>query len=93
MSEVGGPSAYYLPCLESVAQLEAWSTHAAQVLADILSTDESERRRRSAEGIAWTARFDADRAADAYLRIYADVLARELSGSAPARPAFRDGAA
>ena len=77
MNEIGGPAVRYLPRLRVAEDVHAWASNGACVLDDLLQTNEAQRERLAAEGIAWSQRFVADAAIDAYLRIYQRVLDSE----------------
>jgi glycosyltransferase involved in cell wall biosynthesis len=74
MSEIGGPAARYLPRLRIGDDVQAWASHGAQVLGELLAMDKQQRERVAAQGIAWSQRFVAEAAIDAYLQIYQRVL-------------------
>jgi glycosyltransferase involved in cell wall biosynthesis len=76
MTEVGGPVAHYLPRLRGAEHLDVWASHGADALATLLARPAEVRETAAQAGIAWARRFDAERAIDAYLRIYQDVLER-----------------
>ncbi len=76
MNEIGGPQALYLPRLHPGDDWQAWARQGADLLATLLAAGPAARAARRDAGIAWAARFGADRAIDAYLRIYQDVLQR-----------------
>jgi len=75
MNEVAGEAAIYLPRLRFGESLELWSRNGAAALTKLLAEPATERQLRSERGRAWVARFDADTAIEAYLAIYARVLA------------------
>lgn len=74
MSEVGGPAARYLPRLRGPDGLTEWAERGAQVLCELLSESEVERRARAQMGRRWAERFDQHRAVESYLAIYRRVL-------------------
>jgi glycosyltransferase involved in cell wall biosynthesis len=84
MNEVGGSHATYLPRLSSPTHLAAWAANGAQVLLDLLDRPLKARTAASDAGIEWSRRFDANRAVDAYLRIYETVLTRSVDRRAMA---------
>jgi len=75
MNEIGGPESCYLPLLKAGDNIDTWAAHGAQVLHALLDVSGGERRRRAAACVAWSRRFEASRAIDQYLRIYARLLA------------------
>lgn len=90
MNEIGGPAARYLPRLRHGDDVHAWASHGARVLDDLLEMDEVERKHLAAEGVAWSQRFVADAAIDAYLHIYQRVLDLEGAIEPSIRPANVD---
>ena len=74
MTEVGGPHASYLPRLPSPEALDAWAATGSGVLAELLDRSPAERAAARSAALAWVRRFDAERAIDAYLRIYCTLL-------------------
>jgi glycosyltransferase involved in cell wall biosynthesis len=82
MTEVGGPHATYLPRLASPAQLDAWSTAAAQVVVELLDRPLPERERAAAAAREWVRRYDPQRAIERYLDIYDRVLTSSVAGLA-----------
>jgi len=81
MREVGGPHAHYLPRLNPGESGRQWADSGAELLANLLARPAEEREAAARVGIEWTRRYDADRAIERYLEIYAAVLAREASPS------------
>lgn len=79
MTEVGGDAAVYLPRLACADDLDGWARDGAQVLIGVLGRSGGERERHSTAARARARRYAADVATDAYLSIYQQVLARELS--------------
>ncbi len=74
MNEVAGAAACFLPRLKSGADMNAWAAHGADVLRKVLAEDDDARAQRVQSGQLWARRFDRDRAIDAYLAIYRNVL-------------------
>lgn len=74
MNEIGGPESRYLPLLNASDDIDAWAAHGAQVLQTLMDVPAGERRRRAAACVAWSRRFEASKAIDQYLRIYARLL-------------------
>jgi glycosyltransferase involved in cell wall biosynthesis len=79
MTEVGGPNALYLPRLRIGDDVQAWAAHGAARLQRLLDAGAGEAAARRQAGLDWAARFGADRAIDAYLRIYHDVLRGQVT--------------
>jgi len=77
MTEVGGSWAHYVPRWHLGDDIEAWAAQAADQLQNLLARPAAARAAGAAAGIEWAARYDADTALDAYLRIYRRVLALE----------------
>jgi len=77
MSEIAGPAAVRLPRLEPHADVLAWAQGSARTLAELLAEAPAERDRRRDEALRWAARFDTERAVEAYLGIYRHVLAAQ----------------
>jgi glycosyltransferase involved in cell wall biosynthesis len=76
MTEVGGDAARYLPRLQFGEDIEAWASRCALELSALLTLGSEARAALVSAGIAQAARFDADRAIDAYLDIYHRVFAQ-----------------
>lgn len=74
MNEVGGPHAHYLPRLPGADDPSAWAIQGAEVLCRLLDRPAAEREAASQAGVEWARRFDAHRAIEGYLKIYASVL-------------------
>ena len=79
MNEVGGTHAHYLPRMPGTEGHAAWATHGAEVLVRLLDRPEAERNASAHAGIEWARRYEAHRAIEAYLRIYASILDKEGS--------------
>ena len=75
MTEVGGDAALYLPRLNHGDDIGAWADHGAVLLRRVMSRSAAEKESAARVGQAQAARFDADRAVDAYIEIYRRVLA------------------
>jgi len=90
MNEVGGPQALYLPRLHAGDDAGAWARQGAARLDALLDAAPAAAAARRQAGLDWVARFGADRATDAYLRIYHEVLRRH-SAPAALSPAHRRG--
>jgi glycosyltransferase involved in cell wall biosynthesis len=73
MTEVGGEAAYYLPRRPDVDS-GGWARTAADRIMQILALPAEEHAEQRRIGLARSAEFDADRALDAYERIYLRVL-------------------
>ena len=80
MTEVAGDAALYIPRLHAGQDIDAWAEHGAATLMKLLSETGEAREHRTARGISWANRFDAERATDAYLAIYQQVLGRISEG-------------
>lgn len=87
MTEVGGPCAVYLPRRAAGERLDHWAWAGAQALDRVLSRTPAERAQARRAALEWSSRFDADRAIDAYLSIYREVLIRETAPSRLSQPA------
>ncbi len=74
MNEVASDAALYLPRLRADGDVAAWASSGASALQELLSLSAAERERRVQRGREWAKRFDADRAIEGYLAIYARVL-------------------
>jgi glycosyltransferase involved in cell wall biosynthesis len=74
MNEVAGDAAVYLPRLQYGEDIDAWASHGAAVLRELLSESADDRLRRTERGRVWANSFDADRSIQAYLAIYDRVL-------------------
>ena len=77
MNEIGGPHTLYLPRLQFGDDREAWAAAGAAVVQNLLNLSEPERAALRLSGVAWSARFNVDQAADRYVKIYESVLIRE----------------
>lgn len=73
MTEVGGNAAVYIP-RQPVQDSSAWAIHAAQVVERLLSRSADELQQQRERGFSQVAQFDANRALDAYERIYQQVV-------------------
>lgn len=73
MTEVGGEAAYYLP-LRPYMDSGGWAQAAANRITEILASPAEEQWQHRRIGLARSALFDANRALDAYERIYRRVL-------------------
>lgn len=73
MTEVGGDAAYYLPRRPDVDS-GGWARTAADRIMQILALPAEEHAEQRRIGLARSGEFDADRALDAYERIYLRVL-------------------
>ena len=87
MNEVGGDVALYLPRLRGTQDLPNWSSAGADVLLGLLNEDTARRQQRVTAALAQAARFSADNAIEAYLRIYERVLRDERPAPRSAAPA------
>lgn len=76
MTEVGGNAANYLPRLNRGDDIEAWADRGARLLRALMDRPAEDQARAAAAGREQAARFDSDRAIDAYLDVYRRVLAR-----------------
>ncbi|RJP72634.1 MAG: glycosyltransferase family 1 protein [Comamonadaceae bacterium] len=74
MNEIGGPQSVYLPLLRSGDDLQAWAADGARALAALLDEPPQAARERIAACLAWSRRFEADRAITQYLQVYERVL-------------------
>jgi glycosyltransferase involved in cell wall biosynthesis len=81
MTEVGGDVPVYLPRLAHAADIDAWATHGARAIAEVLGRDAARRAEAARAGLERAARFGMDGAIEAYLSIYRQVLERELPAS------------
>lgn len=77
MTEVGGPHALYLPRLASAAERPRWAASGAEALAALLRRPAPAREAAAAAAIAWARRYEPAAALDAFVGLYASVLARE----------------
>jgi glycosyltransferase involved in cell wall biosynthesis len=77
MTEVGGSAARYIPRLVHGDDIDAWASRCADELMDLLALSERERAALIQAGISQAARFDSDRAIDAYIDVYRRVLELE----------------
>ena len=75
MTEAAGDSAVYLPRLRHGDDLDSWGEIGASALRALLAETVQEQEVRAERGRKWAARFDPDRAIDAYLAIYEKILA------------------
>lgn len=75
MNEIGGPQSVYLPRLRSNDDMQAWAVEGARALGDLLDEPPKAARERAAACLAWSRRFEADRAITQYLQVYERVLA------------------
>jgi len=76
MNEVGGSAVSYIPLLKISDDVQTWAKLGADKLISLLAMPALERKQLVTEGIANTARFNADDAIEAYLNIYRQVLAK-----------------
>ncbi len=83
MNEVAGPAAVLLPRLAFGGDLAAWAVHSADQLVALLAEPPAQRQTRAEQGLAWAARFDAERALDACAALYEQVLAQSAGPAAP----------
>jgi glycosyltransferase involved in cell wall biosynthesis len=74
MNEVAGKAALYLPRLRMSDSIENWASAGAQILVGLLAESTADRDYRTTEGRAWAQRFDANRAIEAYLGLYARLV-------------------
>lgn len=82
MSEVGGPSAFYVPRLPYGAPVGPWAEAAAETLIGMLALSGAERGHRIQQAQAWASQFNTGAAIEGYLAVYEDVLRQ--AGRAPA---------
>jgi glycosyltransferase involved in cell wall biosynthesis len=75
MNEVAGPAARYLARLSSPQNMDAWASHGAVVLQDLLAENPADKAERAQVGRNWASRFDANKAIEEYLVIYRRILA------------------
>lgn len=78
MNEIGGAAASYIPVLKTSDDVQAWAINGATKLKYLLAMPESQRDKLVKEGIENVARFNADDAIEAYLKVYRQVLAMQL---------------
>lgn len=76
MTEVGGAAAHYLPRLDQGADVDAWAAQGSALLRRLIDRSPRERADAAEAGLAQAARFDLNRALDAYLDVYRRVLSR-----------------
>jgi len=74
MNEIGGPHTDYLPLLGDTDDMAAWATRGARVLEKLLNEPERAQRERIEACVAWSRRFEAERAIARYLQVYERVL-------------------
>jgi glycosyltransferase involved in cell wall biosynthesis len=74
MNEVAGDTARFIPRLQADDDVNAWASHGASVLREVLSRGAAEKAVLAERARAWTKRFDADKAIDGYLGIYRKIL-------------------
>jgi len=86
MNEVGGDVALYLPRLRDAQDMPDWSAAGAAVLQGLLNEDATRRQQRVTAALDRAARFSADGAIEAYLRIYERVLQDERPARRSAAP-------
>ena len=86
MNEVGGDAAEYLPRLEAGGDIDAWAANGARQLIKVLSRSPEDKRRYAERAQAWSAHFSVDKAIDAYLKIYENVLRLTCGGRGVATP-------
>jgi glycosyltransferase involved in cell wall biosynthesis len=70
MNEVAGETAYYIPRLTSVMDLDAWARNAVRVLRELLDESPAGKEKRRSAMKAWVQRFDAKNTIDGYLTVY-----------------------
>jgi len=75
MSEIAGPAACRVPRLEPGGNPRDWATASAQRLAELLAESPQARQQQRERAQRWAARFDANRAVEAYLGVYRRALA------------------
>jgi len=93
MNEVAGPAARYLPRLRFGDDIRAWAEHGAQVLMRLLALTDAERAHIVSQGLEWAANFSAERAIDAYLGIYQQVMQSHTGSPSKRLAAAEDQAA
>jgi glycosyltransferase involved in cell wall biosynthesis len=76
MNEIGGPHTDYLPLLRDTDDMTQWAARGARVLEKLLDEPAQARRDRTDACMAWSRRFEPERAIAAYLQIYEGVMAR-----------------
>jgi len=79
MTEVGGEVAVYLARLTPADDIGVWARQGAQRLLDLLARSPAQREEAASLARSFAARFDADAAIEAYLRIYQRVLSMEAA--------------
>lgn len=74
MNEIGGDLATYLPRLTLGDDADLWAAQGAASLQRLLERGMDERQRYQEASQKWAARFDADRAIEAYLSNYRRIV-------------------
>ena len=76
MNEIGGPHTIYLPLLGPRDDMTAWAIHGARALETLLNEPAQAAAERTEACLAWSRRFEPERAIARYLQIYEGVMAR-----------------
>lgn len=89
MNEIGGPHTDYLPLLRNTDDMTLWADRGARVLEKLLNEPAQAQSERTDTCMAWSQRFEPERAIAAYLQIYEGVMAHHPThaGHALARTA------
>lgn len=81
MNEISSNTAHYIARLQPGADLHAWAAQGAALIEQLVSRERPESEGSPAEANLWGARFNADKAIDAYLEIYKRVFASFSHGT------------
>lgn len=82
MNEIGGPHTDYLPLRRDTDDIGAWAARGARVLEKLLHEPAPAQRERTEVCMAWSRRFEAERAIGRYLQVYDRVLTLHPSRTA-----------
>jgi hypothetical protein len=82
MNEVGGQHAFYLPRLTVDGDVEAWASHGAGVLRQVLALSTAARRQATERARLWSERYDAATSIEGYLTVYRRLLGRQRPSAA-----------
>lgn len=81
MNEIAGPSATYIPQLNTGDDIEQWAKQGAVSLYELLNLSAEARKSIVEKSIAWTTQFNADLTIAAYLKKYEQALAASYNAT------------